>query len=276
MLTLCPTPIGNLDDVTPRQLAALSNADIVACEDSRTTGKLFERLGIDRSDGTPRFVAYHEHNEERATPQLVDALLAGQHVVLVSDAGTPAISDPGYRLVRAAREANLDVEVLPGPVAAVIALAGSGLPTNRWLFEGFAPSKAGQRAKTLEAARASGATTIFYESPRRVGDFLAGVADVFGETHPVCVARELTKLHEEWRTGNARALSEELAEGTRGEVVVVVGPAEQLVHDDVDEWLSALVEAQIAPRDIKSIVARVSGLPKKEIFDRLERVKTSS
>jgi 16S rRNA (cytidine1402-2'-O)-methyltransferase len=140
MLTICPTPIGNLADVTERQRNALASADVIACEDTRTTGKLLQLLGISREDGRPRLVSYHEHNEAERIDELIETARADE-VVLVSDAGTPAISDPGFRLVRAARAAGVDATVLPGPVAAVLALVGSGLPADRWTFAGFLPSR---------------------------------------------------------------------------------------------------------------------------------------
>ena len=274
LLTLCPTPIGNLDDVTPRQLAVLRGADIVACEDSRTTGKLFELLGIARPDGVPRFVPYHEHNEAERCAELLTALHDGQHVVLVSDAGTPALSDPGYRLVRAAREAQLDVEVLPGPFAAAMAVAGSGLPTDCFRFEGFAPNKQGARRLALARARDAQVTTVFYESPRRVGSFLRDVAEVFGSDHEVCVARELTKLHEEWTFGEVGTVADTFADGTRGELAVVIAPAKALARDDIDHWIAAMVDSDISPRTIKAVISSVTGLSKSEIFERLEKLKS--
>lgn len=275
MLTICPTPIGNLDDVTPRQIEVLSSADLVACEDTRTTGKLFELLGIDRSSGTPRFVSYHEHNEQERTPQLIEALERGDEVVLVSDAGTPTVADPGFRLVRAARMAGVDVTVLPGPVAAVVGLAGAGLPTDRWMFEGFAPSKSNARREVLERARDTGVTTVFYESPRRVVDFLEDLEAVYGRDHEVCVARELTKRFEEWLVGGCATVREALAEreSVKGELVVVVGPAQPLRRDDVDEWIEAMLEERVKPAKIKAVVARTTALSKSEVFDRMERLK---
>ncbi len=273
MLTLCPTPIGNLDDVTPRQLAALRDADIVACEDSRTTGKLFERLRLVRPDGKPRFVAYHEHNEESGAADLVRSLQAGLNVTLVSDAGTPAISDPGYRLVRAAREAGIPVQVLPGAVAGAMAVAGSGLPSDRWVFEGFAPPKTAGRQTALKRSRDSGATAVYYESPHRISAFLADVAVVYGPEHQVCVAREMTKRFEEWNYGPAAEVAERYAEGAKGELVVVVGPAAVAVMDDVDVWIEKMIEAGVAPSAIKAVVHGVSGLSKSEVFARMERFK---
>lgn len=273
MLTLCPTPIGNLDDVTPRQLEALRSADIVACEDSRTTGKLFELLGIVRDGGRPKFVAYHDHNESSAAQQLVAAMQRGARVTLVSDAGTPAISDPGFRLVRAAREAGLDVEVLPGAVAGAMAVAGAGLPTDRWMFEGFAPSKANARREALEATRTRGVTAVYYESPHRVAQLLDDIAAVFGPAHEVCVARELTKLHETWSFGAVADVADRYRENVRGELAVVIAPAPARSHDDVDDWIRAMLDAEVKPAQIKAVVAAVTKLKKGDVFDRIEALK---
>ncbi|MDX1748100.1 MAG: ribosomal RNA small subunit methyltransferase I, partial [Halobacteriales archaeon] len=197
-------------------------------------------------------------------------------VVLVSDAGTPAISDPGFRLIRAARAAGIEVTVLPGPVAAVLALVGSGLPTDRWTFAGFPSTRRKARTNLLEELHAAGATAVLYESPRRVVDLLSDVADVYGEVQ-VCVARELTKLHEEWWTGTAGEVSDALAarDRLRGEFVVVVGSGEVRERsDDVDRWLASLIDAGVKPSTIKQIASDASGLSKSEIWDRMERLKS--
>lgn len=279
MLVLCPTPIGNLSDVTPRQISALREADIIACEDSRTTGKLLELLGIARVDGKPRFVSYHDHNATERASDLVQRMLSGEHVVLVTDAGTPAISDPGYRLVAAAREAGLNVSVLPGAVAGVLAVAGSGLPTDRWAFEGFLPAKGAARVERLEALRSMAVTGVLYESPHRIETLIGEVARVYGEDHPVCVARELTKLHEEWLAGSAGDIAAELErrERQRGEFCVVVGPGpsqDEVESSDVDPWIAEMITAGVKPAVIKRVVSNVSGLSKSEVFDRMERIKS--
>lgn len=277
MLTVCPTPIGNLDDVTKRQREALRTADVIACEDSRTTGKLLELLGIDRADGRPRLKSFHEHNEERRVDELVQALLAGEAVVVVSDAGTPGISDPGFRLVRAARAAGVEVTVLPGPVAAVVALAGSGLPTDRWTFAGFLPSKSKAREEALERLRDGAATAVLYESPHRVVALVEAVASVYGDVE-VCVARELTKLHEEWLVGSADEVRARLQsrDRLRGEFVVVIAPGEVLgALDDVDDWVAAMIDAGIRPSTIKAVASAATGLSKSNIWDRMERLKSN-
>lgn len=274
-LTLCPTPIGNLADATERQREALRAADVIACEDTRTTGKLLELLGIPRQDGRPRLVSYHEHNEAERAVELVDQMRKGARVVLVSDAGTPGISDPGYRLVHAAREAGLAITVLPGPNAAVTALAGSGLPSDRFVFEGFAPSKDSARRAAVERAFAAGITAVFYESPNRTVALLEAVGEVYGSVE-VCVARELTKLHEEWLHGAVDQVLAELRsrESIKGEVVVVVGPGRTgAPEDDVDKWIEAMWAEDVKPQTIKSVVAAATGLKKSEVWQRLERLK---
>src|SRR4051795_823329 len=215
-LVVCPTPIGNLEDVTLRVLAALREADVIACEDTRHTRKLLDRYGV-----TAPLVSYHEHNEERRSAELVERMRAGAVVALVSDAGMPLVSDPGYVLVRACVAAGLAVEVLPGPSAAIAALVASALPSDAWRFAGFLPRK---RAALLDVF-GSPETVVAFESPRRVGASLSALASVDPE-RPVAVCRELTKMHEEVVRGSAAALAERYAaEAVRGEVVVVVGPA---------------------------------------------------
>ncbi len=276
MLIVCPTPIGNLDDVTDRQREALKSVDVIACEDTRTTGKLLKLLGVSRDDGRPRLLSYHEHNEAQRIEELVGAMQAGDDVALVSDAGTPGISDPGFRLVRAAREAEIDVTVLPGPVAAVLALVGSGLPTDRWTFAGFLPSKTKARLEALETLRDGRATAVLYESPRRVVALLEAVRDIYGEVD-VCVARELTKMHEEWLVGPVSRVCSDLEarDAVRGEIVVVIAPGEDRgAQDDVDEWIAAMIDGGLRPSEIKTIASNATGLSKSEIWDRMERLKS--
>src|SRR2546423_350655 len=214
-LVVCPTPIGNLEDVTLRVLAALREADIVACEDTRRTRTLLERYGV-----SARLVSYHEHNEEARTPELVERMRAGEVVALVSDAGTPLISDPGYVLVRACVAAGLAVEVLPGPSAALAALVASALPADRWRFAGFLPRRRGELRRVLGEP---GGTLVAFESPRRLPGTLAVLAEL-DPSRPVAVCRELTKLHEEVVRGNAAELAERYSGSPpRGEAVLVVG-----------------------------------------------------
>src|SRR3954449_6653714 len=216
-LVVCPTPIGNLEDVTLRVLSALREADVVACEDTRRTRTLLARYGVKAA-----LVSYHEHNEERRSAELVSRMQGGETVALVSDAGTPLVSDPGYVLVRACVAAGLEVEVLPGPSAAVTALVASGLPADSWRFAGFLPRKRGELQRVLAEP---GPTLVAFESPRRVPATLAVLAAI-DPSREVAVCRELTKVHEEVVRGTASELAERYAgKPPRGEVVLVVGPS---------------------------------------------------
>ena len=254
-LIVCPTPIGNLEDVTLRVLAALRQADVVACEDTRRTRVLLDRYGV-----SARLVSYHEHNEERRTAELVDRMEEGATVALVSDAGMPLVSDPGYLLVRACAAAGLAVEVLPGPSAVLAALVASALPADRWRFAGFLPRKRGELRRALEEP---GGTLVAFESPRRVPGTLATMADIDAD-RPVAVCRELTKAHEEVVRGTAAELAERYAEAPpRGEVVIVIGPSAAGQEDASAgpglDALARLVEAGAKPRDAAAVVAELTG-----------------
>jgi 16S rRNA (cytidine1402-2'-O)-methyltransferase len=279
MLIVCPTPIGNLRDATPRQKEALASADIIACEDTRRTGKLLQLLGITRVEGKPRLSSYHEHNEAQRTTELVQALAEQKTVVLVSDAGTPTISDPGYRLVREAASAGHEVVALPGPVAAIVALSGSGLPTSQFFFEGFLANKSKARQERLEVLKALEVTVVVYESPYRVVELLEDVEAVYGEAHEVCAARELTKMHEEYLRGTARQVRERLAaREIMGEFVVLLAPfspdedAED-IDAQIDAKIAELLDEGMRPRGIKEVVAELFEVRKSELYDRIERVK---
>lgn len=266
-LYLVATPIGNLDDITLRALKLLRTADLIACEDTRVTGKLLSLLGISGAALTP----YHEHNAERARPALLGRLRDGAVVALVSDAGTPLVSDPGYRLVRACLAEGLPVTSLPGPSAAITALQLSGLPCDRFLFAGFLPVKAGARRTALAELAAVPASLVFYESPRRLAETLAAMAEVLGRRE-VAVARELTKLYEEVRRGSLAELAAHYAEvgPPKGEVVVVVGPPEAEAgpsEDDVDAALRQAL-ASMSARDAAAAVATATGLPKRQVYAR--------
>jgi len=221
MLFLVPTPIGNLDDITLRALRVLREADVVACEDTRTSGFLLAHHGI----ATPR-TSFHAHNEHRKVDELVGRMQAGETVALVSDAGTPGISDPGFLLVRAAVAGGVRVEALPGPTAFVPALVASGLPCDRFVYEGFLPQKKGRQTR-LRALADEPRTTVLYESPHRLVKLLAELAEVCGAERPASVAREISKLHEEVRRGTLAELHAHYAAQTkvRGEIAVVVGGA---------------------------------------------------
>ena len=219
MLYLVPTPVGNLGDFTARGREVISTVDAVLSEDTRTTGQLLKHLGL-----SAKLEAYHAHNEHGRVAALVERMQAGESLALVSDAGTPAISDPGFLLVRACREANVEVTCLPGPTAFVPALAASGLPCDRFHFEGFLPQKKGRQTRLVYLASLPH-TFALYESPHRLAKCLSQLAEHCGADRPACVAREISKLHEEFRTGTLAELAAHYGSGgkVRGEIVVVVG-----------------------------------------------------
>lgn len=270
-LYLVATPIGNLGDVTLRALEVLAGADVVACEDTRVTRVLLERYGIRR-----RTSAYHEHNAEAAGPKLLAALQAGQSVALASDAGTPLVSDPGFRLVGQAAAAGIAVVPVPGASAVLAALVASGLPTDAFLFAGFLPVKAGARNARLEALKAVPASLVFFESPRRLADALAAMAMVFGATRPAAVAREITKAFEEMRRGSLGDLAGAYAGAApKGEIVICVGPPEAAAPaapEDVDALLRSLAQEMPASRAAAE-AAKMTGLPKNDLFRRLVALK---
>ncbi len=258
-LVVCPTPIGNLEDVTLRVLAALREADVLACEDTRTTKVLLDRYGV-----SAERVRYDSHAERRAAPRLVKRMLAGDTVALVSDAGMPLVSDPGFVLVQAAVAAGLAVEVLPGPSAALTAIVASGLPAETWRFAGFLPRRRGE----LESVLCAEETLVAFESPRRVGATLAVLASL-DPARPVAVCRELTKLHEEVVRGTAAELAARYAETPpRGEVVLVIAGAEPGALDAAAgvDAVRGLVEAGARPRAAASIVAELTGQSANELY----------
>jgi 16S rRNA (cytidine1402-2'-O)-methyltransferase len=266
-LHLVATPIGNLRDVSLRALETLAAADVIACEDSRVTRKLLDHYGI-----ATLLTPYHEHNAAAARPKLLARLAAGEAVALVSDAGTPLISDPGYKLVRAAREAGHTVTTVPGASAALAAVTVAGLPTDRFLFEGFLPPKDGQRRTRIAELSRIPATLILYESGPRLARALAALADGLGDRQ-AAVCRELTKLHEEVRRGTLTELAQAYAAGgeTRGEIVIVVAPpeadADAPTASDVDALLRSALQ-RTSMKDAVSEVASVTGRPRREIYQR--------
>ena len=264
-LYLVATPIGNLEDITYRAVRVLGEVEVIACEDTRQTRKLLDHYGIAKPT-----ISYHEHNEAGRAAELVERLVAGTSVALVSDAGMPLVSDPGYRLVRAAIEAGVPVEPVPGPSAALAALAASGLPTDAFHFAGFLPAKAGQRARALEALQDESATLIFYEAPHRVLEALDAIAEVLGP-RPVVAARELTKVHEEYLRGTAAEVRDQLAArgSIKGEFTLLVGKAAAPAPDDrpIGEAVEELVRAGMARMDAIKQVARRRGLSKREVYD---------
>ena len=269
-LYLVATPIGNLSDVTLRALETLAAADIVACEDTRVSRILLSRYGISR-----RMSAYHEHNAALAGPKLVEAVIAGKSVALVSDAGTPLISDPGYRLVEEVVEAGGTVVPIPGPSALLAALTASGLPSDTFLFAGFLPVKAGRKQARLVELAAVPATLIFYESPRRVAETLAAMHDVLGD-RPAAVCRELTKTFEEVRRGSLAELAESYAQQDtpKGEIVVCVGPplAQETTEADIDALLLSLA-AEMGASKAAAEAARMTGGRKADLYRRLMEMK---
>ncbi|HEU4976561.1 MAG TPA: 16S rRNA (cytidine(1402)-2'-O)-methyltransferase [Baekduia sp.] len=259
-LVVCPTPIGNLEDVTLRVLSALRDADMVACEDTRRTRVLLDRYGV-----KARTVSYHEHNERERSAELVQRMRDGATVALVSDAGMPLVSDPGFVLVQACVAAGIGVEVLPGPSAALAALVVSGLPAQTWRFAGFLPRKRGELEALFRGARE---TLVAFESPRRVGAALAVLAAVDAE-RPVAVCRELTKLHEEVARGSAAELAERYArEEPRGEVVVVVGAADAEEADagPALDALARLVDAGAKARPAAAVVSELTGMSANALY----------
>ncbi len=264
-LVVCPTPIGNLDDVTPRVREALVTADYIACEDTRRTGSLLDKLGIRPA---PRLVSNHEGNETARATELAQRIERGDIVALVSDAGMPAISDPGYRLIRRCIERNLEVTVLPGPSVVPVALVASGLPTDRWRFEGFLPRRAGEMERVLRAAE----TVVAFESPRRVGESLAALASLAPD-RPAAVCRELSKMHEEVARGTLGELARRFRGEVKGEIVLVIGPAASAEHDkDVGfavDALRHLVQSGARPRAAASVVAALTGTRANDLYKAL-------
>ena len=261
-LVICPTPIGNLEDVTLRVLAALREANIVACEDTRRTRVLLDRYGV-----KAHLISYHEHNERERTAELVARMRDGAVVALVSDAGTPLVSDPGFVLMQGCVVAGLAVEVLPGPSAALAALVASALPADRWRFTGFLPRKRSELLEVFDSPE----TLVAFESPRRVAASLDALASVDPE-RPVAVCRELTKLHEEVVRGTAAELAARYGSAPpKGEVALVVGPAKPLASElgPAVDAVRRLVEAGAKPRPAASVVSELTGLSANALYKAL-------
>ena len=260
-LTVTPTPIGNLADLTPRARQALEEADLVACEDTRRAGLLYERLEITR----PRLVSNHEGNESERAVQIAQQIERGARVALITDAGMPVISDPGFRLIATCIERGLDVEVLPGPDSVTTALVASGLPSHRWRFEGFLPRRAGE----LERVLSSPDTVIAFESPRRLPDSLAALA-ALAPDRPAAVCRELTKLHEEISRGSLAELARRFRGDVKGEIVVVIAAAEAAAASPDTAFavdaLRRLVQAGARPRAAASVVAALTGTRANDLY----------
>ncbi|MCX5312609.1 16S rRNA (cytidine(1402)-2'-O)-methyltransferase [Streptomyces sp. NPDC005134] len=276
-LVLAGTPIGDVADAPPRLAAELETADVVAAEDTRRLRRLTQALGIHT---TGRVVSYFEGNESARTPELVEALTGGARVLLVTDAGMPSVSDPGYRLVAAAVEKGIKVTAVPGPSAVLTALALSGLPVDRFCFEGFLPRKAGERLGRLRDVADERRTMVFFEAPHRLDDTLAAMAEVFGGDRRAAVCRELTKTYEEVKRGPLAELAVWAAEGVRGEITVVVegaaDVAEELDAAELVRRVQVREEAGERRKEAIAAVAAAAGLPKREVFDAVVAAKNAS
>lgn len=278
-LILVSTPIGNLGDLSPRAAAALSAADIVCCEDTRHTGTMLKRLGI----GAKRMLSLHAHNEGDRLPLLLEALRAGNTVAVVSDAGTPAVSDPGERLVASAADAGISVTAVPGPSAVLAALVVSGMKIGRWRFEGFLPRKGGERRRRLSDIASSPSPSVCYESPARVAATLADLEQVCGPTRRVAVCREMTKLHEEVRRYTlAEAAAHYGASTPRGEIVLVIDGADDAGRstqvpstDELVGAVDALIAGGRSRRDAVREVATRSGVTRAVVYEAAVRPKGS-
>ena len=266
-LIVCGTPIGNLEDASPRLARMLAEADLVACEDTRQTRKLLTHLGV-----TTRTTSYHDVDERDRAEFLADRVAAGTRLALVTDAGMPGVSDPGYHLVAACLARGLQVEVVPGPSAVLAALVVSGLPTDRFCFEGFPPRRTGARDRRLAELAAEPRTMVFFEAPHRALATLAAMAAAFGADRPCAVVRELTKIHEEVLRGSLAEVAERLAaNGPRGELTLVVGGApasrpSSAGATDLAAEVAALVAGGASTRDAITTVARASGAPRRAVY----------
>lgn len=271
---LVATPIGNLDDLSSRAVTILKQADRIACEDTRHSGKLLRHLKIDKP-----LLSYHEHNENKRAQDLTRMARGGEKIAVICDAGMPGISDPGYRVVRAAIEQGVPVVPIPGPTAVETALAASGLPTDRFRFEGFLPSKKSLRRKALEALKHERSTTIYYETSRRICDTLADITELLGE-RPVVVARELTKLHEEFLRGTATSIISILEQRTviKGEITLLIGGSKKTPPDsnDATNRVTTLLASGVGRMDAIKQVAREFGVPKSEMYRLVEESRSDA
>ena len=275
-LYLVGTPIGNLEDITLRALRILKEVDLIACEDTRHTQKLLSHYDIAKT-----LVSYHEHNEMTRSPELLIKLEDGAKIALVSDAGMPLVSDPGYRLVTLCVRHKIRVVPIPGPSAMLAALAGSGVPSEEFLFVGFLPARSGERRRMLERLRIEERTIIFYEAPHRIAESIADAREILGD-RPACIAREVTKLHEEFLRGKLSHLEESLTERpARGEITLVVGPAEasavsgqvdtsQSLSDRVEELIR---QAKLDRKEALKLAAKERGISRRAAYDQLVESK---
>ncbi|GIH91625.1 16S rRNA (cytidine(1402)-2'-O)-methyltransferase [Planobispora siamensis] len=271
-LILAGAPIGQAGDASPRLREALEKADVVAAEDTRRLRRLASELGAEIGG---RIVSYYDANETGRAAELLEVLLAGYTVLVITDAGMPGVSDPGYRLTSLAVEAGVTVTSLPGPSAVTTALAVSGLPSDRFCFEGFPPRKPGERARRLAALAAEERTMVFFEAPHRLATALSAMAEAFGDDRPAVVCRELTKTYEEVRRGGLRELAEWAAEGVKGEITVVVaGHVEQETEPVIEDLVAEVerrTEAGVPRKQAIVDVAKAAGIPKRDLYDAVHR-----
>ncbi|GAA2341788.1 ribosomal RNA small subunit methyltransferase I [Streptomyces caniferus] len=277
-LVLAGTPIGEIADAPPRLAAELAAADVIAAEDTRRLRRLTQALQV---QPTGRVVSYFEGNEAARTPELADALAGGARVLLVTDAGMPSVSDPGYRLVAAAVERDIKVTAVPGPSAVLTALAVSGLPVDRFCFEGFLPRKGGERRTRLREVADERRTLVYFEAPHRLDDTLAAMAEIFGADRRAAVCRELTKTYEEVKRGPLGDLVPWAAEGVRGEITIVVEGAPESGPQDLDAGelvrrVQVREEAGERRKEAIAAVAADAGLPKREVFDAVVAAKNAA
>lgn len=266
-LFLVATPIGNLEDITFRAVRILKEVDLIACEDTRHTRRLLDHYGVDKPT-----ISYHEHNERERVESLIHRLIEGINIAVVSDAGTPLISDPGYRLVRAAADAGIRIVPVPGPSAILAALTASGLPTDSFFFGGFVSQKQGARRKMLESLAALDCTLVFYEAPHRILETLQDIAEIYGDRE-IVLTRELTKLHEEFLRGTALALFRNLQEreSVKGEITLIVGkPVAKADQRPLREAFDAYLAQGFSRMDAIKAVAKDRGVSKREIYAALE------
>jgi 16S rRNA (cytidine1402-2'-O)-methyltransferase len=276
LLYVVATPIGNLEDITHRAVRVLREASLIACEDTRQTRKLLDHYNISKPA-----LSYHEHNEAERAGEIVSRLEAGETIALVSDAGMPGISDPGYRVIRLAIDRGLTVVPVPGPSALIAALVGSGVPTDAFEFRGFLPARSGQRRTALEALRSTKHPVVLYEAPHRIGETLEDIMATLGPGRPLVIARELTKMHEEFLRGTAGELRQVAATRTlKGEITLVIAPSTDTAGAASSTTLAArlqeIVSAQnVDEKDALKILARETGLSKSEIYREVQRSKAA-
>jgi 16S rRNA (cytidine1402-2'-O)-methyltransferase len=275
MLYVVGTPIGNLEDITLRALRVLKEAEVIACEDTRQSRKLLDHYGIAKP-----LVSYHEHNEQQRAHELLERLAEGRNIALISDAGMPGISDPGYRVVRLAVERGIPVIPIPGPAALIAALAASGLATDEFEFRGFLPAKAGQRRTSLEELRSLSHTLIFYEAPHRIVEALEDIVQILGPKRPVVVARELTKLHEEFIRGTAEEVLRILrGREVRGEITLLIGKSETAHPSSSSQDLRTRLEEIMREQKLDEkaalkMLAKERGISKSAVYRELQRKKS--